>query len=107
MRKVRRNLPISGNHLHQKYVIYIKYIKKIFIQLSRHTNVIFHCTSQKRTKKETVTKSRKTKALSSEDRGSKSHAAAVFFTPESDSDSDSSLDVEKWTRLVSQLSGVI
>lgn len=60
--------------------------------------------SKKQTKKETVTKSKKTKKLGSENGGPKSHTAAVSTTPESVSDSDSSLDVEKWTKLVSQLS---
>lgn len=72
-----------------------------------HLLNISYLTLQKQTKKETVTKSRKTKKSDSEDGGPKIHTAAVSDSPVSDSDSDSSLDVDKWRKLVSQLSGGI
>lgn len=72
-----------------------------------HLLNISYLTLQKQTKKETVTKSRKTKKSDSEDGGRKIHTAAVSDSPVSDSDSDSSLDVDKWRKLVSQLSGGI
>ncbi|XP_056625662.1 muscle M-line assembly protein unc-89 [Triplophysa dalaica] len=58
--------------------------------------------SKKLTKKETVKKSKKAKKSGLENGGLKILTAAVSGS--SESDSDSSLDVEKWRKLVSQLS---
>nr|XP_055034805.1 glutamic acid-rich protein isoform X1 [Misgurnus anguillicaudatus] len=57
------------------------------------TNIRKTSASKKQMKKETVTKSRKRKK-----------ECSAFITPENDSDSDSSLDVDKWTKLLTQLS---
>ncbi|KAI7801495.1 putative lisH domain-containing protein-like, partial [Triplophysa rosa] len=68
------------------------------------TNIRKTSGSKKRTKKETVTKSKKAEKLGLENGGLNILTAAVSDSPESGSESDSSLDVEKWRKLVSQLS---